>query len=77
MKYHFSIRSNSVFYCAESHHHSLCASCDSPLGCFTSDKYHGREGALLCITDNAGDIAWVRLDDTRQHFEVGIQRKHY
>ncbi|XP_053977011.1 transferrin isoform X1 [Hylaeus volcanicus] len=50
---------------------NLCAACDNPVGCYSSDKYHGREGALLCLTDNAGDIAWVRLDDTLAHFKDG------
>ena len=25
----------------------------------------------MCLTDNAGDIAWVRLNDTLEHFKVG------
>lgn len=40
------------------------------MGCYSSDTYHGREGALLCLTDNAGDVAWVRLNDTLEHFKV-------
>ncbi|XP_053598322.1 transferrin [Microplitis demolitor] len=47
---------------------NLCSLCDNPNGCYAGDKYHGREGALLCLTDNAGDIAWVRLDDAHRHF---------
>ncbi|XP_031843112.1 transferrin 3 isoform X2 [Nomia melanderi] len=53
----------------KSKYRNLCAACDNPLGCYSSDKYHGREGALLCLTDNVGDIAWVRLDDTLEHFK--------
>lgn len=49
---------------------NLCGACDNPLGCYSTDKYHGREGALMCLTDNAGDIAWVRLDDAMQHFNA-------
>ncbi|XP_076758710.1 transferrin 3 isoform X1 [Xylocopa sonorina] len=48
---------------------NLCAACDNPVGCYSSDKYHGRVGALLCLTDNAGDISWVRLSDTLEHFK--------
>ncbi|XP_078033329.1 transferrin 3 isoform X2 [Augochlora pura] len=55
----------------KSKYRNLCGACDNPLGCYSSDKYHGREGALLCLTDNAGDIAWVRLDDALEHFKEG------
>lgn len=54
----------------ESKYRNLCAVCDSPAGCYNSDKYYGRQGALLCLTDNVGDIAWARLDDTLVHFKV-------
>ncbi|XP_043526669.1 transferrin isoform X3 [Frieseomelitta varia] len=53
----------------KSKYRNLCAACDNPVGCYTTDTYHGREGALLCLTDNAGDIAWVRLNDTLEHFK--------
>ncbi|XP_043790725.1 transferrin isoform X3 [Apis laboriosa] len=53
----------------KSKYRNLCAACDNPMGCYSSDIYHGREGALLCLTDNAGDVAWVRLNDTLEHFK--------
>ncbi|XP_034952030.1 transferrin-like isoform X2 [Chelonus insularis] len=49
---------------------NLCALCENPIGCYSSDKYHGREGALLCLTDNVGDAAWVRLQDAITHFQA-------
>ena len=62
----------------KSKYRNLCAACDNPIGCYTSDKYHGRDGALLCLADNAGDIAWVRLDDTIQYFEnLQIDKENY
>ncbi|XP_043266061.1 transferrin isoform X2 [Colletes gigas] len=57
---------------------NLCAACDDPANCDSNDKYHGREGVLLCFTDNAGDIAWVRLDDALEHFkEEKIDKDDY
>ncbi|XP_076630373.1 transferrin 3 isoform X2 [Colletes latitarsis] len=57
---------------------NLCAACDDPVNCNSNDKYHGREGVLLCLTDNAGDIAWVRLDDALEHFkEEKIDKDDY
>ncbi|XP_076650974.1 transferrin 3 isoform X1 [Halictus rubicundus] len=62
----------------KSKYRNLCGACDNPLGCYSDDKYHGREGALLCLTDNAGDIAWVRLDDVIEHFkEEHINKDNY
>lgn len=59
-----------IFLLVESKYRNLCAACDNPVGCYTNDAYYGREGALFCLTDNAGDIAWVRLNDTLLHFKV-------
>lgn len=47
---------------------NLCNLCDSPSTCSMNDKYWGRRGPLLCLTDGAGDISWARLDDVRIHF---------
>ncbi|KAF5276054.1 hypothetical protein FQA39_LY00850 [Lamprigera yunnana] len=47
---------------------NLCASCNSPGVCSMDDKYWGRRGPLLCLTDAVGDITWARLDDVRSHF---------
>lgn len=60
----------SQFCLAESTYKNLCTACDNPVSCYNDDKYHGREGALLCLTDDVGDVAWVRLDDTLVHFKV-------
>ncbi|XP_074025807.1 transferrin 3 [Leptinotarsa decemlineata] len=46
----------------------LCELCGSPGRCTTHDKYWGRRGSLLCLTDGAGDISWARLDDVKSHF---------
>ncbi|KAK5650025.1 hypothetical protein RI129_001054 [Pyrocoelia pectoralis] len=47
---------------------NLCGLCNSPTVCSTDDKYWGRRGPLLCLTDGVGDITWARLDDVRSHF---------
>lgn len=56
----------------ESKYKNLCAACDNPSSCYNTDKYYGPEGALLCLTDNVGDVAWVKLADARVHFKVKI-----
>ncbi|KAF7381560.1 hypothetical protein HZH66_013954 [Vespula vulgaris] len=53
----------------KSKYKNLCSLCDNSASCYTGDKYYGRDGAILCLTDNVGDIAWVRLDDVLQYFK--------
>lgn len=55
---------------AESKYRNLCAACERPASCYNTDRYYGREGALMCLTDGMGDVAWVRLGDARVHFKV-------
>lgn len=62
----------------KSRYKNLCALCDNPAGCYSTDKYHGPEGALLCLTDYAGDIAWVRVAQAQSHFNsLGINKDDY
>ncbi|XP_014469686.1 PREDICTED: transferrin isoform X4 [Dinoponera quadriceps] len=62
----------------KSQYRNLCAACDNPASCYIDDKYHGREGALLCLTDDVGDVAWVRLDDTLLHFKKeAVDKRNY
>ncbi|XP_012260258.2 transferrin-like [Athalia rosae] len=62
----------------KSQYRNLCALCDNPAGCYSNDKYHGPEGAVLCLTDNAGDIAWVRVAMAQEHFRSqGINKEEY
>ncbi|KAI4497716.1 hypothetical protein M0802_007256 [Mischocyttarus mexicanus] len=54
----------------KSKYRNLCSLCYNPISCSIDDKYHGREGSILCLTDNVGDIAWVRLDDVLEYFKI-------
>lgn len=46
--------------------------CDTPNTCSKDDKYWGRLGPLICLTDGAGDIGWARLNDVRSYFSVTL-----
>ncbi|XP_014608643.1 PREDICTED: transferrin [Polistes canadensis] len=59
----------------KSKYRNLCSLCYNPASCSIDDKYHGREGAILCLTDNVGDIAWVRLDDVIEYFKMTESNK--
>lgn len=52
----------------KSKYKSLCGLCDVPSVCSQRDKYWGRQGALYCLSDCLGDIAWSMLKDARVHF---------
>ncbi|GAB1859923.1 Transferrin [Camponotus japonicus] len=62
--------SDTIFdYQLKSKYKNLCAACDNPSSCYITDQYYGEEGVLFCLTDNVGDVAWVRLDIARAHFK--------
>lgn len=66
------IVSKIAFYVAvaETKYKSLCGICDIPSVCSQSDKYWGRQGALLCLSDCQGEVAWSMLKDAKLHFIV-------
>ncbi|VEN49497.1 unnamed protein product [Callosobruchus maculatus] len=47
---------------------NLCKVCMTSTHCSEEDEYWGRRGPLFCLTDRAGDVAWVRRDDMAAHF---------
>ncbi|XP_066141002.1 transferrin [Euwallacea fornicatus] len=49
---------------------NLCILCYDPKKCSQQDKYWGRTGSLLCLTDGAGDVSWARLEDVKHHFGI-------
>ncbi|XP_046625410.1 transferrin isoform X2 [Neodiprion virginianus] len=62
----------------KSRYRNLCAICDNPAGCYSDDKYHGRIGAVMCLADGIGDIAWVRIADAQEYFRTqGINKGDY
>lgn len=63
---------NKIISVIESKYKSLCSLCELPGQCSSSDKYWGRQGALFCLSDCLGDVAWSRLDDALYHFKVRI-----
>ncbi|KAK0183232.1 hypothetical protein PV327_001293 [Microctonus hyperodae] len=49
---------------------NLHALCDNPNSRTTDDIYYGREGAIRCLIDDIGEIAWIRLADIEQYFKT-------
>ncbi|XP_031787919.1 transferrin [Nasonia vitripennis] len=47
---------------------NLCALCEKPESCDYPDAYSGYEGALRCLAENGGDVAWTKLTYVRRFF---------
>ncbi|OXU29059.1 hypothetical protein TSAR_015174 [Trichomalopsis sarcophagae] len=52
----------------KSKYKNLCALCGSPVGCYEGDRFYGMQGAINCLLENVGDIAWLNRDDVKSHF---------
>ncbi|XP_011497419.1 PREDICTED: transferrin [Ceratosolen solmsi marchali] len=52
---------------------NLCALCEKPDICDYPDAYSGYEGALRCLTQNGGDVAWTKAIYVRQFFGLDTQ----
>lgn len=56
---------------AEESYSNLCALCERPDVCDYPDEYSGYEGALRCLAENGGDVAWTKLGYVRRFFGLG------
>ncbi|XP_011505188.1 PREDICTED: transferrin isoform X1 [Ceratosolen solmsi marchali] len=43
----------------KSKYKNLCALCGSPSGCYEGDRFYGMQGAISCLLENVGEIAWL------------------
>ncbi|XP_066992052.2 transferrin [Anabrus simplex] len=51
---------------------NLCQLCEDPAKCDYPDKYSGYDGALRCLSDNGGQIAWTKTYFVKKHFGIPI-----
>jgi len=58
----------------ETRYSNLCALCEHPEACDYPDIYSGYEGALRCLTQNGGEIAWTKVYYVKKHFGVWDQQ---
>ncbi|CAL8085584.1 unnamed protein product [Orchesella dallaii] len=49
---------------------NLCALCENPSKCGKNDEYGKYVGALRCLTENDGDVAWTKLDAVQEFFKL-------
>ncbi|KAJ6639558.1 Transferrin [Pseudolycoriella hygida] len=51
---------------------NLCALCEDPVKCNYPDKFSGYEGAIRCLVENGGDIAFTKVIYVRRFFGLPI-----
>lgn len=61
---------------AETKYSNLCALCEHPEVCDYPDKYSGYDGALRCLSEHGGQVAWTKVYYVKKHFGVGNQHDH-
>ncbi|PNF38524.1 Transferrin [Cryptotermes secundus] len=51
---------------------NLCALCEHPDVCDYPDYYSGYDGALRCLSEHGGDVAWTKVYYVKKHFGLPI-----
>ncbi|PSN50992.1 Transferrin [Blattella germanica] len=51
---------------------NLCALCEHPDVCDYPDKYSGYDGALRCLSEHGGQVAWTKVYFVKKHFGLAI-----
>ncbi|KAK7067218.1 Antigen p97-like protein [Halocaridina rubra] len=51
-------------------YNNLCTMCGEPGICGKEDIHSGYEGALRCLVDSHGDVAWTKLSAVREYFRA-------
>jgi len=54
---------------------NLCALCENPVKCNYPDKYSGYEGAIRCLVENGGEVAFTKVIFVRRFFGLPINNK--
>lgn len=51
---------------------NLCALCEDPIKCNYPDRFSGYEGAIRCLVENGGDVAFTKVIYVRRFFGVSL-----
>ncbi|RWS30355.1 transferrin-like protein [Leptotrombidium deliense] len=54
-------------------HPKLCELCKKPSSCSSTDEYSGYVGAIKCLIDGSGDVAFTTIDDAVKFFRDNPQ----
>lgn len=59
-----------IILIAERRYANLCALCEDPVKCDYPDRFSGYEGAIRCLVENGGDVAFTKVIYVRKFFGV-------
>lgn len=62
-----------LFYSIEKRYSNLCALCEEPFKCNYPDKYSGYDGAIRCLVEKGGDVAFTKVIYVRRYFGVSTK----
>nr|CAD7204706.1 unnamed protein product [Timema douglasi] len=51
---------------------NLCELCEHPEICDYPDKFSGYDGAIKCLAENGGEVAWTKVYYVKKHFGLPI-----
>lgn len=57
---------------SEAKYANLCALCEFPDKCDYPDKYSGYDGALKCLIQGGGNLAWTKAVAAKSFFGVSV-----
>ncbi|XP_031622773.1 transferrin [Contarinia nasturtii] len=55
---------------------NLCALCEDPVKCNYPDRFSGYEGAIRCLVENGGDVAFTKVIYVRRFFGLPINNQN-
>ena len=61
-------KTNELLAISEAKYPNLCSMCASPGDCSSEDLHAGYWGALDCLTNAHGDVAWTKHDAVTSYF---------
>lgn len=62
---------SSLSLATEKKYSNLCELCEDPAKCDYPDNYAGYEGAVRCVADHKGDVAFTKVSFVNKYFGLG------
>lgn len=59
-----------VVVSVEKRYPNLCSLCEDSINCNYPDKYSGYEGAIKCLAEKGGDVAFTKVIFVKRFFGV-------
>jgi hypothetical protein len=59
-----------LFAFSEQQHPQLCSLCRDPTSCSASDGYSGETGAVRCLVEGDGDVAFTSVSAVNSYFDA-------